>query len=305
LKSKNNIADMKFLLPACLLLASSARAQYYYNDIIGTEETNRQMKSYLDNKVRSVSASGYDQRGTKATDFSEVQEVKENGQALRVSSISNMNRTVIYSRFDANGRVISVIDSSTAVESVTTYEYDANGRITRIKNTLKDSASDFNQEEVHLWSYNATGKADKMWRIINNTDSLELRFIPDENGNPGDERSYKRGVETGQYYYYLDEEKKPRYVQTGVIYYYYDDRKRVTDIVRFNLKAKRLLPDVMFEYDDKDRVIQKITTTSSVNLGYLIWRYIFDDKGLKSKEALFNDDKQLTGKIEYSYTFGQ
>jgi hypothetical protein len=79
----------------------------------------------------------------------------------------------------------------------------------------------------------------------------------------------------------------------------------VTDIVRFNLKAKRLLPDVMFEYDDKDRVIQKITTTSSVNLGYLIWRYIFDDKGLKSKEALFNDDKQLTGKIEYSYTFGQ
>jgi hypothetical protein len=90
-----------------------------------------------------------------------------------------------------------------------------------------------------------------------------------------------------------------------VIYYYYDDRKRVTDIVRFNLKAKRLLPDVMFEYDDKDRVIQKITTTSSVNLGYLIWRYIFDDKGLKSKEALFNDDKQLTGKIEYSYTFGQ
>ncbi|MEO6610531.1 MAG: RHS repeat domain-containing protein [Chitinophagaceae bacterium] len=296
---------MKFLLPACLLVTSSLHAQYYYNDIIGTEETNRQMKTYLENKVRSVSASGYDQRGTKATDFAEVQEVKENGRALRVSSLSNMNRTVMYSRYDEKGRVTSMIDSSTAIESITTYDYDANGRITRIKNTVKDSASDFNQEEIHLWSYNTNGKAEKMWRIINNTDSLEVRLIPDENGNPGDERSYKRGVETGQYYYYLDEEKKPKYVQTGVIYYYYDDRKRVTDIVRFNLKAKRLLPDVMFEYDDKDRMIQKITTTSSVNLGYLIWRYIFDEKGLKSKEALFNDDKQLTGKIEYNYTFGQ
>ena len=62
---------------------------------------------------------------------------------------------------------------------------------------------------------------------------------------------------------------------------------------------------MLFEYDDKDRVIQKITTTSSIKLGYLIWRYIFDEKGLKTKEALFNDDKQLTGKIEYSYTFSQ
>ncbi len=296
---------MKFLLPSFLLIASSSGAQYYYNDIIGTQETNRQMKSYLENKVRSVSATGYDQRGTKATDFAEVQEIKENGRALRVSSVTNMNRSIIYSRFDAAGRVTSMIDSSTAIESVTTYDYDAQGRITLVKNTIKDDSSDFNQEEVHQWIYNVAGKPEKMWRIINKTDSLEIRLIPDENGNPGDERTYKRGVETGQYYYYYDEDKKPKYVQTGVIYYYYDDQRRLTDIVRFNLKAKRLLPDLMFEYDDKSRIIQKITTTSSVNLGYLIWRYIFDEKGLKSKEALFNDDKQLTGKIEYTYTFGQ
>jgi hypothetical protein len=63
------------------------------------------------------------------------------------------------------------------------------------------------------------------------------------------------------------------------------------------------MPDIMFEYDDNDRVIQKITTTSGAHLGYLIWRYIYDPKGLKTKEALFNDDKQMTGKIEYSYSF--
>jgi hypothetical protein len=39
--------------------------------------------------------------------------------------------------------------------------------------------------------------------------------------------------------------------------------------------------------------------------GYLIWRYIFDDKGLKTKEALFNKDKELTGKIDYVYTYNR
>jgi hypothetical protein len=65
---------MKILFPAALLLCSFARGQYYYNDIIGTLETNRQMKAYLDNKVRTISASGYDQRNVKSTDFMEFVE---------------------------------------------------------------------------------------------------------------------------------------------------------------------------------------------------------------------------------------
>jgi len=278
---------MKFLLPVILLASVSAKAQYYYNDIIGTLETNRQMKSYLDNKVKTVSSAGYDTRNVKATDFAEVQEVKENGTALRISSNTNGNHTVFYNRFDNQGRLISIIDSSTTIQSVTTYLYDAAGKIIQVQNTVKDSANDFDQTEIHKWFYNAAGGVEKMWRVINNTDSLEVRFTPDEDGNAGDEKTYRRGVEA------------------GTVYYYYDTKKRLSDIVRYNTKAKRLLPDIMFEYDDNDRVIQKITTTSSVDLGYLIWRYIFDAKGLKTKEALFNDDKQLTGKIEYTYTFGQ
>lgn len=293
------------LLPLLFLYSFAVQAQYYYKDIIGTQEINRQMKSYQLNKVKTVSVSGFDQRGSKATDFSEFHEVKENGTALKSTTFNNFNKTLTYSRFDNQGRIIIMTDSSTAVVSVTTYQYDANGRISRIQNSNRDSANDFNQAEVHVWLYNAAGRPEKMWRIINTTDSLEIRFTPDENGNPGDERTYKKGVETSQYYYYYDDQKKLQYVQTGSIYYYYDDRNRLTDIVRFNLKASRLLPDVLFEYDDNDRVIQKITTTSSVNLGYLIWRYIFDEKGLKTKEAMFNNNKQLTGKIEYNYTFGQ
>ena len=297
---------MKTILSVLFFIYSfAAQAQYYYNDIIGTLETNRQMKTYLVNKVKTVTVTGTDQRGTKTSDFSEYQEVKENGTALKISSFSNLTKTVTYSKFDAQGRIIRMTDSSTAIESITTYEYDASDRITRVQNTINDAAKDFNQVETHQWIYNAAGKPDKMWRTINGSDSLEIRFIPDEDGNPADERVYKKGVETSQYYSYYNDEKQLKFVQTGAIYYYYDDQKRLTDVVRFNLKARRLLPDFMFEYDDKDRVIQKITTTANLKLGYLIWRYIFDEKGLKAKEALFNDEKKLTGKIEYNYTFGQ
>jgi YD repeat-containing protein len=270
-----------------LLLTLSLQAQYYYNDIIGTLETNRQMKTYQANKVRTVSATGYDQRNVKATDFVEFQEVKESGNAVKITSHTNSNHDVVYNRFDAQSRLISHADSSTAIQNITTYEYDAAGRITLVKNITKDSANDFSQTEVHRWIYNAAGNPEKMWRIINNTDSLEIRFAPDEDGNTGDEKTFRKNRET------------------AVIHYYYDDKKRLTDIVRYNSKLKKLIPDIMFEYDDSDRVIQKITTTASLKIGYLIWRYVFDVKGLKTKEALFNDDKELTGKIEYTYTFGQ
>lgn len=268
-----------------ILLSSTSYAQYYYNDIVGTMEINRQMNSYLKNKVRTVSATGVDQRGSKATNFSEFQEVKDNGTILKITTISNLNKTVVVNTYDKKGRIIRMADSSTAVQTILEYEYDDDGRISFIRNTMRDSANDFNQVEVHQWLYADKDKPVKMYRIINGIDSLEVRFIPDEFGNPGDEKTYRRNVET------------------GAIFYYYDEKERITDIVRYNTKAKKLLPDQLFEYDDNNRMIQRITTTTSVNLNYLIWRYIYDEKGLKTKEALFNSDKQLTGKIEFSYTF--
>lgn len=284
----NNIFIMKnILLSIAIFIPFSLQAQYYYSDLIGTAETNQQMKIYIANKVQSVSAVGIDPAGMKTTDFSELQEVKENGKALKITTRNNTNLTIYYNRFDNQGRLISITDSSSDIQSISTYEYDVNGKIALVKNSTKDTANNFNQTEIHKWIYTAEGKPERMWRTINDMDSLEIRFTPDEDGNTGDEKTYRRSNET------------------GTVYYYYDDKKRLTDIVRYNTKAKKLLPDVMFEYDDNDRVIQKITTTSSLNLNYLIWRYLFNDKGLKTKEALFNNDKELTGKIEYNYTFGQ
>ena len=96
-----------------------------------------------------------------------------------------------------------------------------------------------------------------------------------------------------------------RGVRSEPVYYYYNENNQLTDIVRFNKKAKRLLPEYMFEYSEDNRVIQKITVPAN-SFDYLIWRYQYNQQGLKTKEAIYSKDdkrKQL-GRIEYQYFFG-
>jgi len=271
---------LPFLL--LLLLFFHANSQYYYKDLVAAADITRVMKTYTANNIKKVTAKGVTPEGAATSDFSEVGEI--NGTVLKVTTNNNKAISTLKYSFNDHGLLTSAVDSTLNVKSTSTYAYDANGKIISISNsaTDADSSGDFSQIESHQYVYK-DGKLDKMWRIINKNDSMEVRFVTDENGNVIEERNFKRGV------------------LADPIYYYYDDRNRLTDIVRFNYKANRLLPDFLFEYDENDRVIQKITTTSGKNLGYLTWRYLFDEKGLKTKEALFNKDKQLQGRIDYSY----
>lgn len=273
------------LLVVILLISATLNAQYYYNDIIGTQEVVAKMKTFLAAKVQSVTAAGYDPQGIKSTEFNEWQDVQANGSVLKITTRNGQNVTRSYYRFDNTTRLVNSRDSSGDIQSVSDYSYDTKGNLADIKITTKDSLKDFSETEERQWQYSADGKPERMWRIINGKDSSEHRFTLDENGNVADEQLYRRNV--------------------GIdpVYYYYDDKNRLTDIVRYNKKAKRLLPDVMFEYDESNRVIQRITTVSTSNPDYFIWRYLFNDKGLKTKEALFNKYKELKGRIEYSYTF--
>ena len=192
---------MKFLfLITTAFISFQATAQYYYNDIIGTAEINRQMKNFRANKVKMVTAVGVDQYGAKNDTYGEVQEVRENGTVLKTSTRNNTQVSVYYNRFDAQGRLISITDSSAGLINVITYQYDAEDRIKLIQNTTADAANDFNQIESHHWTYDATGNPLKMWRTINNADSLEIRFIPDENGLPGDEKTFRREMEISEFH---------------------------------------------------------------------------------------------------------
>ena len=267
-----------------LLFFFEASSQYYYKDIVNAAEITRQMKTYIANGVKQATAKGITPEGMPATDFSETHEVLGNGTILKITTKNKQETSLLRHTFNANGQLIQTLDSTVGVRSVSNYTYDADGKIISISNTATDadSSGDFSQTEVHNYFYK-DGKLDKMWRVINSRDSLEVRFVVDENGDVAEERNFKARV------------------LSDPTYYYYDEKHRLTDIVRFNYKANRLLPDFLFEYDESDRVIQKIATMAGRNVGYLTWRYLFNEKGLKTKEALFNKDKQLQGRIDYSY----
>ena len=273
------------LLLIALLLQITTFCQFYYNDITDAQAVSERMKNYIRMKVKTITATGYDSRGIKTTDYFELQELDAGKKILKIISRTGQQVSRQYYQFDDQNRLAGITDSSGDIKSKTVYNYNKNNNIVLIETNTKDSLQDFTETIAHQYQYNPEGKPVKLWRIINGKDSSEYRFMHDEKGNVADEQLYRRDV--------------------GIdpIYYYYDDKNRLTDIVRYNKKAKKLLPSIMFEYDESNRIIQKMTILSTNNPDYLIWRYIFNDKGLKTKEALFNKQKELTGRIEYAYTF--
>jgi hypothetical protein len=279
---------MKIYLLFLVLLANIAGySQYYYSDLVDARNLGERMKTYSANKVQSVTAAGFDAQGSKTTDFNEWQEVNSGGNWMKVTTRNGQSISRQLYQFDAQSRLLTIVDSGGTIKSVTSYTYDGNNHIVSVNTVVKDSLNDFSEREEHQWQYDAAGKPQKMWRIVNGKDSSEYRFTADDKGNVLDEQLFRRGVA-------LENDK---------INYYYDENNRLTDIVRWDKKLKRLLPDQMFEYDEANRIIQRTTMLSTTARTYLIWRYIFNEKGLKTKEALFDKQKQLTGKIEYSYVF--
>jgi len=273
------------LFAVALMLPLTVLCQYYYNDIMDARLINERMKNLAAQKVKTIVATGYDATGAKTSDFNEWQEIDAEKKLLKITTRNGQQVNRQYFQFDSQFRLISIIDSSGDIKTITRYRYDNNDNIISIRSSMSDSTQDFNDTIEHQYQYNASGKPEKLWRIINGTDSSEYRFTLEENKNVADEQLYRRGVGYDR------------------IYYYYDSKNRLTDIVRYNNKVKKLLPSLMFEYDDAGRIIQKMTILSSDNPDYLIWRYLYNNKGLKTKEALFNKQKELTGRIEYAYTF--
>jgi hypothetical protein len=273
------------LLSVTLLLSIGLHAQYYYNDIIGTQDINGKMKTYNAAKVQSVTAAGYDAGGKKTNDFNEWQDVQSGGSVLKTTTRNGQSVARIYYQFDTKTRLVNARDSSGDIQSITTYNYDGGDRLVTIKTSTSDLKQDFNETEERQWQYTPAGKPEKMWRILNGKDTTVYVFTLDEKGNVADEQLLRRAV--------------------GIdpVYYYYDESNRLTDIVRYNKKVKQLLPDIMFEYDDSKRTIQKTIVLSTNTRDYIMWLYIHDDKGLKTKEALFNKDKELRGRIEYTYSY--
>lgn len=276
---------MKFLVVAVLIITTpAAYGQYYYRDILSAKEAQSLAQAYVKSGVSSVLVNSYDANNQRISDLTIRQQFDMNRRTLVTTSGSITGASVLTSVFDDQNKIIFSVDSSNYSVGKTMYEYDVAGRLVRLAINSNDSSKSFQAAEEHLWKYNEAGKPVRMIKVKNKVDSTTVTFMLDERGNVIEEQEMRRGV------------------KSNPVYYYYNDQNLLTDIVRYNDKAGRLIPEYLFEYDSKGNLIQKITVPANSG-DYLIWRYMWDENGLKTREAIYNKQKQLSGKVEYQYGF--
>lgn len=267
----------------------SAFSQYYYNDVVALKETNRQYTAIKNAHIRSVTAQSFDADGQPTEGFLLKQEVS--GDAKRITTTSGIEssaQSVSVAYYDGT-RLAKTVDNTTNVTgdtSATTtstveYSYDAAGNIETIKTTTVDAFMNSTSEELHQWFY-SNGSPQYMLRIKDKTDTTVVDFVKDEQGNIAEEHWKKRGRNAENYFYY------------------YNDAHLLTDVVRYNTLAKRMLPDFLFSYNDAGLLTE--LTQVHLNTGsYLVWNYSYNTNGLKQTEACFNKMKEPIGRVEYSY----
>ena len=279
---KTNLG-LSFLL--LIALTQTCSAQYYYKDLISTQQNDARWRLYRDNRVKSVKLSSFEKDGSPTEGFAGNQDVSSDGARITTYTKSTGNaESWIIASYNPQGQTVRITDTSDTYRSISDYQYDAQGHIQSITNTSIETDNQFKSIEQHSWSYDAAGKPSAMLKIKNGTDTTYIRFILDEKGNVAEERAVRNGS------------------SLPTIYYYYDTDNRLTDIVRYSLKAGRLLPDNMFEYGNDGKLSSMLVVPDGSN-DYLKWYYDYNEKGLKIKESCFSRQKELLGRIEYQYSF--
>lgn len=265
----------------------SAICQYYYKDLVTTKQINENFKIFKANKINHVALKSF--QGNVAVTEGFVCEQKVNlarNQIMTYTKTADLGESFFTAYYNAAGMLVKTTDSSQEAVSTSLYEYDADNRLTSLSHATRAIDSSSSTFELHAWRYLASGKPQQMLRIKNGIDSTVVNFILDEKGNVAEEQAVHKKVAAAK------------------IYYYYDEKNRLTDVVRYNVKAKRLLPDYIFEYEDNGD-LSTMTIVPEGSSDYQKWYYKYDDTGLKLIDFCYNKKQELLGKIEYNYTAGR
>jgi hypothetical protein len=271
-----------------ILLNLACKAQFLYKDLVVTRQNNARWQFYKDGGVRSVRLNSFEKDGQPTEGFLGVQEVAGDFSRIithtKAAAATGNPDSWIIAYYSPKGLLTKIEDTSDTYRSITEYRYSPDGHIDSIVNTAIETDNHLTEIELHVWQYNAQGRPSGMLKIRNGNDTTFIRFVTDEKGNIAEEKARRNNHDL------------------PIIYYYYDADNRLTDIVRYNQKAQRLLPDNIFEYDSDGRLSSMLVVPDGSN-DYQKWMYEYNDTGLKSKETCFNRRGEMLGKIEYQYSF--
>ena len=256
-------------------------SQFYYKDIISNNQLVATMQAYKAKKVKTIKINSLESDGSPSTGFFCQKKISRDFRSSDLYTRTEMSgASQLTSSFNADGLLTSTYDSSDLAVAINRFSYDENKRLLKTISFQRSSDDDFNTEvvEEHIYSYNAAGFPEKMYRVKNYKDTSLFLFAADEHNNV----SVEKDTRTGSKYYY-----------------YYDSRNRLTDIVQASDYTKHLVPDYQFEYNASGNISQ-MTTTENGGEYYYIWKYSYDD-GLRVLEKCFNKERKLLGSMEYVY----
>lgn len=278
------INQMKYLFTIIVgfLFSFSTSAQYYYNDIVANKISNNQQKLLKQNRIRSIKAVSKEADNNIVEGFSVEQKINSSASEIVTTSKSSLGKASVLTASYENGKIVKTNDESDGVFTTNDYTYTEAGLLQSIVSLTIDTAMNSSTTESHSWYYNSNGVPSKMIKVKNNIDTTIVEFVLDEKGFVAEEHWKRKGKNAESYYYY------------------FNDAGLITDIVRYNSRAKKMLPDFMYEYDATGKMKQMIQVLAGGS-NYNTWKYSYNENGFKQKEICFDKQKQMIGSIEYAY----
>lgn len=262
-----------------------ANSQFYYSDILINKVANNNYINYKNNKVKKIIGSNATVNSNNEKEGITVQQYFTNnwGTLTTETNLSVGIKTSSTTTF-VNNKIIKKEEEGKNVNSIVSYEYDNAGKLTGIYTSSDDTSVNKGFNEKHIWTYDAKLQPSKMLKIKNNTDTTMVEFLKDEQNNIAEERWTKKGELIETYYYY------------------YNEKNLLTDVVKFNMKVGKMLPEFLFDYDTNNNLVQ-MTQIPFGSDNYNIWKYYYNQNGLKEKENCYSKKGEIIGKMEYSYSY--
>ncbi|MEP7279661.1 MAG: hypothetical protein ABI813_13510 [Bacteroidota bacterium] len=273
-----------FALVMCSMTIT-AKAQYYYKDIVVTAQIGVNYRVLRDNKVTHVAVEPAALDPAQNTVKLEQTVYPAQKMVVTYTKVPDAPESWLKSYYNEKGLLVKSVDSSANVVTTSFYEYGTNSRLFSISSNSVP-VNDPAEKEIHQWDYNSNGQPVQMVKIKDNTDTTIVSFTTDEQGNIAEEKAMRKKN------------------NLGTTYYYYDAAHRLTDVARFNKRANRILPDYMFEYNEAQQISQMIVVPEG-SADYQTWKYAYNQQGLKQKDLCYSKQKQLVANIDYTYSFGR
>ena len=269
-------------LSLLLLISAKVTAQYFYKDVWNLLQLKKEMAILKNEKIRTIEVKSFEDNGEPSEGFfCEKKLNKDYSFSGTLTRSLVTDQSLLTSHFDSDENIIQTTDSTESSISRTQYSYDDDKRLLSVRTFTKAADNSSSIEETHNYSYNQGGALEKMTRKKNEIEISTVNFKTDDRGNVIEEEEIFKNGEPKTYFYY------------------YDDKNRLTDIVHYVERAKRLLPDYMYEYNSAGQIKQMIATEEGG--GYFLWKYTYNDRALRETEKCFSRERKLLGSIQYEY----